>query len=152
MISASTLIHYYSVDNFFSLKVFQNEKKVRMTMQFSHDHLSTNIVPSIVPLLHERLPGILKSKCFNTEKLPFLIEVKNTETGHLFEHIVLAYLYELKVAKGFQDVIFNGRTHWNWTKDPRGTFHIIVDCGVNDSDILEIAVAKAITLMKIIFQ
>ncbi len=119
-------------------------------MQLYGNEVNTSHIPTIVDLLKMNLPNVLLTKCFNDDNLPFRIEVKNTEIGHLFEHILLEYLCQLKIAKGFNSATYAGRTRWNWVKDPRGKFHIHLNCGVKDADILPVAIEKTVHLMKLI--
>jgi hypothetical protein len=63
---------------------------------------------------------------------------------------LLEYLCQLKIAKGFNRASYAGRTRWNWIKDPRGKFHIHLNCGLKDADILPVAIEKTVTLMKFI--
>jgi len=140
----------YVVDNLFSLMITQRKASARITMQLFYNQVNTHDIPSIVELLAQHLPNVLFTQCFNDEGYPFNVEVKNTEIGHLFEHILLEYLCQLKIAKGHTNASFSGRTKWNWIRDPRGKFHIQLTCGAKDSDILPEAIEKTVSLMKII--
>lgn len=140
------------IPHFFSLSIEQKNESTSITMQVHGQHINTARIPSIVDLLQFYLPNVLRTQCFNDEGLPFEIEVKNTEMGHLFEHILLEYLCQLKIAKGYQSASFAGRTKWNWIKDPKGKFHISLNCGTKDKDILHPAISKTISLMKIVLQ
>lgn len=141
---------HYSVENLFLLAITQQQTKTKIHMQLLSKHLNTSHIPYIEQLLKQHLPNVLLTECFNDDNIPFAIEVKNTEIGHLFEHILLEYLCQLKIAKGFSRAVFAGRTRWNWIRDPKGTFHIHLNCGMQDADILPIALEKTINLMKII--
>lgn len=140
----------YHVEKLFSLEVLQKTSSTKIIMQSHHEHVSTGHIPFIDELLRKHLPTVLLTKCYNDENLPFSVEVKSTEIGHLFEHILLEYLCQLKIAKGSNSAVFSGRTSWNWVRDPRGKFHIHLTCGKKDADILPFALEKTITLMKII--
>lgn len=140
----------YHIEQLFSLQVLQKTSSTKIVMQSYHEHVSTGHIPFIDELLQKHLPTVLLTQCFNDENLPFSLEVKSTEIGHLFEHILLEYLCQLKIAKGAQSAAFSGRTSWNWIKDPRGKFHIHLTCGKKDADILPFALEKTINLMKII--
>jgi hypothetical protein len=136
------------VEKLFSLAVTQKPSSTKIFMQLLNDHVNTSHIPTIVDKLNRHLPNVLLTECFNEDGLPFHIEVKNTEIGHLFEHVLLEYLCQLKINKGFAEAAFSGRTRWNWMKDPEGTFHIRLDCGIKDADILPLAIKKTIKLMK----
>jgi len=137
-------------ENLFSLTVTQKNTSTKIIMQLHRNEVNTSHLPFIVDLLKMNLPNVLSTRCFNDENLPFREEVRNTEIGHLFEHILLEYLCQLKIAKGFNRASFAGRTRWNWIKDPRGKFHIHLNCGMKDSDILPVAIEKTVSLMKFI--
>lgn len=141
----------FVVENFFHLIIAQRNTSTKIVMQLMNNQLNTATVPSIVSLLKYHLPNVLLTKCYNDDNLPFSIEVKNTETGHLFEHILLEYLCQLKIAKGHSRASYVGRTRWNWIRDPKGKFHIHLTCGKKDADILPIAIEKTIDLMKILY-
>jgi len=143
--------HNYTIDNLFSLAVTQKTRTTNIIMQ-SNNHLTTASLPHTSAILKLYLPHVLETECFNEEGLPFAFEVKRTEIGHLLEHILLEYLCEFKIAKGHTEAVFAGRTKWNWLRDPRGKFHIHLNCGKKDADILKPAVEKTIDLMRIILQ
>ncbi len=140
----------YIVENLFSLAITQKQTSTKIIMQLLYNQVNTRDIPIIVQLLQENLPNVLHTQCFNDEGLPFSVEVVHTEIGHLFEHILLEYLCQLKIAKGASRASYAGRTKWNWVRDPRGKFHIRLTCGVKDADILPMALEKSISLMKII--
>jgi hypothetical protein len=138
------------VENLFSLDVIQKQTTTRIVMQMLYNQVNTREIPHIVELLEMHLPNVLHTQCFNDDGLPFRMEVKNTEIGHLFEHILLEYLCQAKIAKGANQASYSGNTKWNWVRDPRGMFHIRLSCGVKDADILAPSLEKTIDLMKII--
>lgn len=140
----------YHVESLFSLEVLQKTSSTEIVLQSHHKYVNTGYIPFVDEILQRHLPTVLLTKCFNDDDLPFSVEVKRTEIGHLFEHILLEYLCQLKIAKGAQRAVFSGRTSWNWIKDPRGKFHIHLTCGSRDADILPPALEKTINLMKII--
>lgn len=142
----------YTIENSFSIAVTQKIQTTKITMQSFNKHFTTASLPMTKSVLQLYLPHVLETECFNEERLPFALEVKRTELGHLFEHILLEYLCEFKIAKGHRKAMFAGRTKWNWLKDPRGTFHIYLNCGKKDADILLPAVEKTIELMKRILE
>ena len=140
----------FFVENLFSLDITQKQTSTKIVMQLLYNQVNTKDIPHIVDLLQEYLPNVLMTECFNDEGLPFHVEVKHTEIGHLFEHILLEYLCQSKIAKGAQRASYAGNTKWNWVRDPRGKFHIRLTCGVRDADILPVALERTISLMKII--
>lgn len=144
--------NYYTVENLFSLGITQSKYSTQIRMQLLNNQLNTNTIPFIDELLQVHLPTVLRTECFNDDNLPFALEVRNTEIGHLFEHILLDYLCQLKIAKGSSKAVFAGRTRWNWVRDPKGMFHIKLNCGAEDADIFPLALEKTISLMQIILQ
>jgi Cyanophycin synthase-like N-terminal domain len=140
----------YFVENLFSLSIVQKRTRTTIVMDVLHHYISTEEIPMITDVLQKNLPSILGSTCYNDLDLPFHEEVQQTELGHLFEHILLEYLCQYKIAKGARRATYTGRTTWNWVRDPFGRFHIYLTCGRKDADILPIALEQTVSLMKII--
>ena len=140
----------YFVENLFSLAIIQKQTSTRITMDLHYNQLNTEEMPSIVSQLEENLPSVLSTICYNDNNLPFNEEVQNTEIGHLFEHILLEYLCQHKLAKGARRATYAGRTKWNWHRDPMGRFHIHLNCGKKDADILPLALEQTVALMKVL--
>ncbi|SRR6266568_489869 len=143
-------VQKYFIENLFSLAITQRRTSTKITMDVLYNQLSTAEIPSVIDMLEENLPSVLMTTCYNDMDLPFNEEVRNTEIGHLFEHILLEYLCQHKIAKGARQATYAGRTRWNWTRDPLGRFHIRLTCGTKDADILPPALEKTVSLMKII--
>lgn len=93
------------------------------------------------------MPSIFNSRCFNEEYLPFCQEVRHTEIGHLFEHILLEYLSQIKFEQDRQKVIYSGTTAWDWEKYGAGVFLIKIDAGQKDVKIVKIALEKSVYLL-----
>ena len=119
-------------------------------MMMYGDIINTRDLPSTYSILKKNLPQILIAKCFNDAKLPFSVELRRTEIGHLFEHILLEYLCEQKFTKGFDYAEYSGETHWNWIKEPKGVFHITISSGYDDVDIFPKAVEQTTHLFQLI--
>lgn len=117
---------------FFSLQLKMSKNRVHIVMQLNTEIVNTQFLPKTRAILEAQFPGVLHTACFNEQNLPFSEEVKQTEIGHLFEHILLESLCVEKMALGYEQACFNGRTDWNWQKEKRGKFHIFVD-GVEDA-------------------
>lgn len=143
-------VQNYFVENLFSLAIVQKATSTRIIMDLLYSQLNTEEIPSVIPLLQENLPSVLSTICYNELGLPFNEEVRHTEIGHLFEHILLEYLCQQKIAKGANRATFAGRTRWNWKREPMGRFHIHLNCGKKDADILPLALEKTVNLMKLI--
>ncbi len=149
-IKAALKRNIYNIKNNFSLSVEQKRASAKIQMMILKDPINTEGLPYTFDILKTFLPSVLTSECFNDQNLPFHKEVKKTEIGHLFEHILLEYMCQLKIAKGNKYASYSGRTKWNWKRDPRGMFHIHINCTRKDADIFPTAVDKSLALMKII--
>lgn len=135
--------------DYYSLLVNHFPQETKITMSLSITQVNTIDFPKTIAILQKLLPGVLSSVCFNELSLPFHEEARKTEIGHLFEHILLEYLCLEKSMLGIESE-YNGVTSWNWKTDPYGTFHIVVDAGIQDKQYLQSAINKAITLMTFI--
>ena len=133
-----------------AVKHLSNQTFIKMSLATPYFH--TADLPSTYDILKNNLPNVLKTECFNDSGLPFDEEVKNTEIGHLFEHIILEYLCQLKIKEGHGKAIFRGVTNWNWKRDTRGTFHIFIDIDPADVMFLDIALEKSVKLLNIILE
>jgi hypothetical protein len=133
--------------NHFLLKARAYNKKTKIKMQMVSPILTTTTIPDVIGFLEQNLPSVLRNKCFNDKKLPFHKEVTRTEIGHLFEHVLLEYLCLEKRLLGYKKVCFSGVTQWNWEVDKRGVFHITVNAGFSEKEILGKAMNKGINLM-----
>lgn len=142
----------YITTTFFSSHVRHTNTKTHIIMQVFTKEVHTGKMLHTLPLLKKTLPTILKSTCFNEGNIPFKVEVMRTELGHLFEHILLEYLCQLKLLKGHEEAMFSGTTDWNWNKHPRGTFQITVSVGKEDLDIFPEAFKKTSTLFALIME
>lgn len=132
---------------YFSLKVSPTKGKVLIEMQTLQSFVNTKNYPLTYLIIQRNLPSVLRTKCYNEKHLSFYEEIKATELGHLFEHILLEYLCLQKSVVCKQSAVFNGRTKWNWIKNPYGSFEITVDAGLSEVYSLVLALKKTISLM-----
>lgn len=139
-------------NDLFCLSIDQAKADTSITMELLVPVLNTRQIPATFSILKKYLPSIFFSKCFNEENYPFVREVKETEIGHLFEHILLEYLCEIKLARGIQNPVHNGLTKWDWDKDAQGIFNIQIDIGDQDREIFNLALESSIKLLETIFQ
>ncbi len=146
IITAQLTDKYYYKNSFFDLLVETSKSFTSIRMAFFTREVTTQKIPQTLLILKQKLPSALRSKCFNEYKLPFKTEVKNTELGHLFEHILLEYMCEVKRDLGLLHPVHNGVTKWNWYKEKRGLFHVKIDVGMEDKDLLQLALHKTIKL------
>ncbi len=135
----------YNCDHF-RLFALSKKNKTKIKLEIIAPILTTGSVPNTVSYLENNLPTVLKNKCFNEESLPFHKEVIKTEIGHLFEHMLLEYLCLEKRSLGHKKVAYNGKTSWNWKKDKKGVFHIVIDAGLNEDKVLNEALSKSTSL------
>lgn len=134
----------FNSDNYsLTLRSARQGTKIKMNVRGA---VNTREIPTTYLTLKKLLPNIFLSECFNDGKLPFKKEVRETELGHLFEHILLEELCRIKALKGFKKVVFSGVTRWNWIQDEFGTFHIEVDAGFNDFDVMEKAIESSLVV------
>lgn len=135
----------------FTLSLKKMASTTRLQMNILLPIVNTRDLPSTYSFLKKNFPDVLLTECFNDLNLPFSKEVTATELGHLFEHILLVNICKAKVRAGFKNVVVNGRTEWNWIKDPQGVFHILIDIGKKDVNILVRALKKTIELFERLF-
>ncbi|MBI2420719.1 MAG: hypothetical protein HYV38_01395 [Candidatus Levybacteria bacterium] len=138
--------------DFYSLIVSPQKKETFITMSLNTAHFHTNAFPRTYSILEKTIPGIFRSKCFNDEDLPFSQEVLNTEIGHLFEHIILEYLCQIKLQKGAKKALYKGFTNWNCKKDKKVTFHIILYMNQAEQEIFAEALDKSIKVLDYILR
>lgn len=132
----------------FTLDLDQTNSKTYLTMKMLGSTVNTCSLPHTLSFLNSNFPTVLRTQCFNDQNFSFDKEVEATEIGHLFEHIILDELCIKKVARGQKNVVINGLTSWNWNKDPHGVFHITIDVGEEEAELLLSCLRKAIYLIE----
>ena len=140
----------YSLQKRYFFSIFKGFKTTSILMECQDPIIETDQLPKTFEILNKMLPSIFKSKCYNDKNLPFFIEVRSTEIGHLFEHIMLEYICQIKIARGLKKASISGVTDWNWRKDLIGTFHITIRTGREDYEIFIEALKRSIELLEII--
>lgn len=101
-------------------------------------------------MLEKNIPTIFENECFNYKKVSFRKEVENTEIGHLLEHMILEnlkLLAEEKYGKGD----FRGETKWNWKKDKKGKFNIVISAKEIEEEMFIRAFDKSVSLLEKIY-
>ncbi len=134
--------------NSFWLEILPQKTNTQFVLQMRIKSVNTRDYPITLNFLKENLPSVLKTQCFNENKYNFRQEVKATEIGHLFEHILLDRICKEKLSRGFNNIVFNGNTSWNWEKEPKGVFHITIDSGEKDFKYLKTALKTTISIME----
>ena len=117
-----------------------------ISMVMKSKNISTKRFPRTKKILEQDLPEVLCTECFNDKRLPFDKEVEDTEIAHLLEHILLQLLYSEKTKLIKAKTEYNGNTKWNWKKETFGTFHIEVDSGYSDGNLLKNSIKQAVEL------
>lgn len=136
----------------FSLAINHSKTHTDIDMLVTTHTVNTRDLPDTYDILSRSLPSVLRSECFNDQRVPFSIEVRTTEVGHLFEHILLEHLCLQKMATGCRSATYSGVTNWNWKKDTWGMFHIMVSAGYKDLSIFPLALEKSVNLLRAILQ
>ncbi len=125
----------------FTLSVRTGKKETKLILKMQGDIVRTGNIPSTAAFLQRNFPEVLCTTCFNEAHISFRKEVRDTEIGHLFEHIVLAAL-----CKEETHTTYNGWTEWDWKKEARGTFHISLSVGKDKQEKLKSALRFATNL------
>jgi hypothetical protein len=102
---------------------------------------------NISDFFQSELSSILKCHCFNSGQLPFAEEIKNTEIGHLFEHVLLEYLCKEKIKLGHSSAQYAGHTQWNWDINPLGFFQIRIKIDKEEKGLLDSALKNTMALL-----
>lgn len=140
----------YHRDRLFSLKIEHHHHKTCIHMKMFTHLVHTKHIPDTHEILCQKLPSIMHCCCFNEDKLPFREEVKNTEVGHLFEHIMLEYLSYYKKLHHNSRKFFNGLTSWNFQKYGQRVFKIFIDVDFLDREIFNASLDDSISLFNTI--
>lgn len=122
------------VSTVFSVSSINTSKRnLHLLMRLKGPVVNTSELPNTISILTSYCPNVLTTDCFNDKNLPFIEEVKRTEIGHLFEHLLLVNVCVEKVKRGIEMYCLEGKTSWNWKTEPWGTFHIFIP-HFNDND------------------
>lgn len=116
----------------FELKYSFEQNTMNLFLQIHIPFVLTSAYGGCISFLEHHCPGTLQTTCFNDQNLPFYIEAKNTELGHLFEHILLDQLCSEKISQGHKNVMFSGITQWDWEQKPYGSFQILINLKRSD--------------------
>ena len=135
---------------YFDLAVQVDEESAEMVMYLKTPFQTTKSLPHTHEMLNEYLPGVLCTRCFNKENLPFCEKVKDTNLAHLFEHILLEYLIEERGKYADEKISYKGVTSWDWRegKDAVGTYRISISITHEETMVLHNALRKAIELVE----
>lgn len=134
-----TMSTYPFSSNFFSLQYKVYSRRIKLTFIVNPEFTTTRTLVHTRDFLSAHCPHVLDTTCSNYDNLPFREEVKNTELGHLFEHMLLSYMREEKQKAGHENFCISGTTNWNWKKQMRGIFHIKIDTEAIDEKMFALA-------------
>lgn len=132
IIPSCTMTNYPFASSYFSLRYALYHKRVKLTFVVQPEFASTSSLPYTSDFLQTNCPGVLDTQCHNYDHLPFREEVKKTELGHLFEHLLLTCMRDEKEKAGQTNFCISAQTDWNWRKQEKGIFHIKV--AIEDMD------------------
>lgn len=99
------------------ISVTPQKGRVELVVRFPSGAVHTAELPGFAESMAESLPAILCTRCHSGNGGTFAAELPHTETGHVLEHAILAYLER-------QGLRCRAITEWNWRREPWGTFHI----------------------------
>lgn len=139
-------ITYYK-SPYFSILVRQNKFSTFLKLIMHTRIVTTAHIPFITTFLKQYNPTVLVTECFNPQNLPFYKEVKSTELGHLFEHMLIDEMRRLQENNGFKHV-YNGETSWDWEKSGYGVFSIWIDSGYSEEPLMHTALNETIMLFR----
>lgn len=140
------------VNSQFTLEICVGASMTKLRMEMNSPVLTTRSLPKTHGILAKSLPSIFNAPCINQENLPFHEEVKKTEIGHLFEHILLEYLSDLKQRAGYPNPVFKGVTRWDWSSTKQGVFYISISSGNHDLTYFARALQKSISLLSTVLR
>lgn len=136
----------------YTLAIHRETESVVITMRTLAGIVNTRDLPLTYSLLKKLLPAIFHTRCYNYARWSFAREVRATEVGHLFEHILLTYLCDAQRHRGVFDVVFHGETAWDWNTDALGTFHISLSVQHTDESLFSKSLTQSISLMNLIWE
>jgi hypothetical protein len=117
---------------YYYLEIKEKKHSIEIIMRMLTPIFYSGEIPQTVRMLRDNLPSVLRCQCFNSAGFPFRHEVKDTEMGHLFEHLIIEFMCQEKLNSGARSATFSAVTFWNWNHDPRGTFHIEIEAKPSD--------------------
>jgi len=124
---------------------------VGLVQQVKRELVSTAALPLTSFVLAKTIPTIFENDCFNNSGLTFREEVKDTEIGHLFEHLILENL-KLESLKENIYSDFRGETYWDWKKECFGRFNIDIEVNKVGKRYFYRALLRSITILESIYK
>lgn len=139
----------YTSTNFW-VRLIQEKDQVLLTQQILNPVINTKNLSGTIDIINREVPSLFQNECFNPNNLPFSEEVKATEVGHLFEHLILEFL-KIEVEKLYGSADFSGVTSWNWTENKFGCFSIKINSALKYRPLFNRALKQAIRVLELIF-
>lgn len=96
--------------------------------------LRTSCAPRAATRVRELMPGLARHTCDNDRGTSFMVEIEDTETAHLLEHVACEFM-----ALAGSPRSLRGSTAWDFTRDGAGTFRIALQF---DNDLVAIGALK----------
>lgn len=133
----------------FDLEIKYGRKEIFLAQSLHGNNISTKYYPNTLDILNQMIPSIFDNICFNPNSNSFADEVKDTEIGHLLEHLIIE---NLRISYQKQNSLhtFSGETNWNWEEEPFGKFNIYIKKTNVNRDRLTLALLDSIKILEII--
>lgn len=96
--------------------------------------LRTSMSPGLSQRALRLLPGLVRHTCENDAGRSFTMELADTESAHLLEHVAV----ELMALAGSPRSL-KAQTRWDFASDGRGCFHLVV---AYDDDLVALGALK----------
>ncbi len=124
--------------------------RIVLTQTILSPAIYTGQIPATMEVLLARIPTIFDNECTNYHRHSFYNESKNTEIGHLLEHLILENMKLVKTLKcGKAD--YSGVTVWDWEKDKKGTYTITIYAKQSDRELFNKAFNKSVLVLEEIY-
>jgi hypothetical protein len=109
----------------FIISSYQKRGEIVLFFLSRTNIISTKKLPKVADTIEQVLPSVFNNTCYNDQGKCFKDEVKNTETAHLLEHLIIEFMIQKEKNKGNKTTI-RALTSWNWNKNPFGSFKITI--------------------------
>lgn len=122
-------------------RIERTQDGVQATVRVSEPRwMRTSARPTLAQECLALLPGLARHRCESGSAHGIIAELANTESPHLVEHVAL----ELLALAGWPRDM-RGRTRWNFARDGRGVFRVLLAC--DDLDVAAAALGAAVTIV-----
>ncbi len=114
----------YKSENFI-ISSYQKGKEIVLFFLSRNNTISTDKLPKTADTIEQVLPSVFNTTCYNDQGKCFKDEIKNTETAHLLEHLIIEFMVQKEKMRG-NKITIKALTSWNWNKNPFGSFKITI--------------------------